>query len=138
MNRTTLIDLLLSLGFEVVGHGSSINRIKEHMNFSNGNISVNLTDDNEHIYIIKSARTYLSGRYNGCEQMHKVSIPNNIKDALEPYLLPEESIVTYVGWKYEPYIKRRLEAIRYNNKWCRKEHLLDCIVPESVVKEEYE
>ena len=31
MERTKLINLLLSLNFEVVGHGSTIERIEEHM-----------------------------------------------------------------------------------------------------------
>lgn len=130
--RTKLINLLLSLGFEVVGHGSTIDRITEHMNFSNGDIRVNLTNDNEHVYIIRSAKVYIVGGYDGCERYHPVSISDDMKHALEPYLLPKESIVEDISnWRYEPYHKRMLEEIREHNKWCKENGLIDNMIPES-------
>lgn len=135
--HTKLIDTLLELGFRVVGYGASIDHIEEHMNFSNGNLRVNLTSDNNHISIIRSDRSYMSGGYDGCECYHHVSISNNIKEALEPFLLPKESIISDdTDWKYQPYLKRRRQEIREHNKWCKKEGLLDLIVPESEVEED--
>ncbi len=129
MEKTKLIDLLLSLNFKVVGHGASINHIEKHMNFSDRNLRINLTEDNNHIYIIRSARTYMSGGYDGCERSYPVDIADNIKKALEPFLLPKESIVTDItNWKYQPYENRLKKEIEEHNKWCRKNGLLDCII----------
>lgn len=131
MKRTELINLLLSLNFEVVGHGSTIERIEEHMNFSNGDVHISLTDDNEHIYCVKSARHRLVGGYDGYEEDIPVSIDTKTKRAIEPYLLPEESIVEDIkNWKYEPYEIRLAKEIEEHNAWCKKHKLYDCMIKE--------
>lgn len=129
MERTELINLILSFGFEVVGHGCTIDRIEKHMNFSNRNIRICLTEDNNHISVIDSDITYLVGGYDGFEAQEKVSIDTKFKKAIEPYLLPDDTIVDNIkNWKYKPYEDRLKEEIREHNKWCRKHKLYDCMV----------
>lgn len=129
--RTKLIDLMLSLGFKVVGHGSSIERVEKHMNFSDGKVRVNLTEDNNHISVVRSDVTYICSGYDGYEASTPVDARKEVIEALTPFLLPDESIVTEIkNWKYKPYEKRMSQEIREHNKWCKQNGLSDCMIPE--------
>ena len=132
MKKTKLIDLILSLNFNVVGHGATIENIEKHMNFSNGEVRICLTDDNEHIYCVRSNIEHLVGGYDGNFVSEQVVIDNNIIKLLEPFLLEKESIVTNIkNWKYDPYEKRRQKEIKFHNEWCRKNGFEDLLIKEN-------
>ena len=133
--RPKLIDLILSLGYEVIGHGSSIERIEEHMNFSDRKVRICLTDDNNHIFCVRSDQTYMKGGYDGYEASVPVEIKEEHIKILEPFLFPDESIVDDIkNWEYVPYEERRAQEIREHNEWCRQNNLMDCLIPERKTK----
>lgn len=117
LEKTELIDLLLSLDFKAVGHTCTMH-IVEHMNFSNGNIKVVLTEDNTHIFSINSDVSKLVNYEIGTKEI-PVYVNPDLITKLEPYLIPEESIVVNtINWKYQPYEERLQEAIRIHNIIC--------------------